>query len=77
MAEIAKVSFSVAFLESVLPLGSKILSVRENEIHNVIKVLIANQGFEDVHDGQLPPSRTLVVYMSHDPLVSRKVEYAT
>lgn len=74
--KVAKVPFSVALLENLLPLGSKILSVRENEYRQTIDVLIQHESFKDVPNGELPPTRSLVAYRSHDPLIPTKVEYA-
>lgn len=70
---VAKISFTVDFLEQVLPKGSKIISVRENEYSKMIEVIIEHPSFDELEPGSLPPTRALL--MTTDTHIS-KVEYA-
>jgi len=73
---VAVVPVSVALLEHLLPMGSKILGVSQNDYSHTVNVLIAHDSFDEVPFGELPPTKTLMVYKSPYPVVS-KVEYAS
>lgn len=58
--KIAKISFSIGLLENMLPSGSKIVSVQQNDIHHTIDAYIEHESFTEVPKGELAPMKQLV-----------------
>ena len=59
---VAKVEISLRLLESVLPQGSRILCVREDEFRNLVVLGVEHSDFNEIPEGQFPPVRELIAH---------------
>ena len=73
---VAVVQVSLTLLEHMLPMGSKILGISQNDYSHTVNVLIAHDSFDEVPLGEFPPTKNLMIYKSPYPVIS-KVEYAS
>ena len=58
----AKLPITIAFLESLLPKETRILSVTQNDARKTVDVVITHPSFTPLRDGELPPEKTLLAY---------------
>jgi hypothetical protein len=71
----AKIEISLGLLESILPHGSRILCVREDEYRNLVILGVEHPTFDEVPEGQFPPTRTLVAHKD-DTIPGVRLTYA-
>lgn len=59
---LAKIPVSLRLLEQMLPMGTQILGADFNKAFGVVEIMVAHPSFEALNDGDIIPTRTLMVY---------------
>lgn len=57
---VARFDVALGLVEALLPKGSRILCVREDEFRHTVTLSIAHDSFDEVPEGRFPPIKTLV-----------------
>jgi hypothetical protein len=70
----ARFDVTLGLIEALLPKGSKILCVRENEFEHTVTLGIEHPSFDEVPEGQFPPRKTLMCYKTPE---GPRIEYAS
>lgn len=70
---VAKIPISLHLLEALLPKGSRIISFNQDEIHHYVNVYVEHESFDEVREGEFPPTKTMVA-TRHQPI---EVHYAS